>query len=62
MGLFTKVEDRPTPSAVYNWRVYACAALAGSAAIMIGKVYHVLTHELFYQFSRISHALLISGC
>jgi hypothetical protein len=41
MGLFTKVEDRPTPSAVYNWRVYACAALAGSAAIMIGKVYHV---------------------
>jgi hypothetical protein len=36
MGLFTKVEDRPTPAAVYNWRVYACAAMAGSAAIMIG--------------------------
>ncbi|KAF8848523.1 general substrate transporter [Acephala macrosclerotiorum] len=36
MGLFTKVEDRPTPSNVYNWRVYACAILAGSAAIMIG--------------------------
>jgi sugar porter (SP) family MFS transporter len=36
MGLFTKVEDRPTPKSVYNWRVYACAALAGSAAIMIG--------------------------
>lgn len=36
MGLFTKVEDRPTPSQVYNWRVYACAAMAGSAAIMIG--------------------------
>lgn len=51
MGLFTKVEDRPTPSAVYNWRVYACAALAGSAAIMIGKVNHVLTHGLMYQFS-----------
>ncbi|PBP20162.1 putative quinate permease [Diplocarpon rosae] len=36
MGLFTKVEDRPTPSNVYNWRVYAIAAVAGSAAIMIG--------------------------
>ncbi|PMD37565.1 putative quinate permease [Hyaloscypha variabilis F] len=36
MGLFTKVEDRPTPKNVYNWRVYACAAMAGSAAIMIG--------------------------
>lgn len=36
MGMFTKVEDRPTPSAVYNWRVYACAAVAGSAAMMIG--------------------------
>jgi hypothetical protein len=36
MGIFTKVEDRPTPAAVYNWRVYAIAAVAGSAAIMIG--------------------------
>ncbi|CZR56424.1 probable plastidic glucose transporter 4 [Phialocephala subalpina] len=36
MGLFTKVEDRPTPPSVYNWRVYACSMLAGSAAIMIG--------------------------
>lgn len=36
MGHFTKVEDRPTPKSVYNWRVYGCAALAGSAAIMIG--------------------------
>ncbi|CAL3970237.1 unnamed protein product [Diplocarpon coronariae] len=36
MGIFTKVEDRPTPSNVYNWRVYAIAAVAGSAAIMIG--------------------------
>jgi len=36
MGLFTKTEDRPTPSNVYNWRVYICAAVAGSAAIMIG--------------------------
>jgi MFS family permease len=46
MGLFTKVEDRPTPKSVYNWRVYACAALAGSAAVMIGKAYlcPLLTH------------------
>ena len=36
MGLFTKVEDRPTPKSVYNWRVYALASVAGSAAIMIG--------------------------
>lgn len=36
MGLFTKVEDRPTPKEVYNWRVYTLAAVAGSAAIMIG--------------------------
>jgi len=36
MGLFTKVEDRPTPASVYNWRVYVLAAVAGSAAMMIG--------------------------
>lgn len=36
MGLLTKVEDRPTPSAVYNWRIYFSAFVAGSAAIMIG--------------------------
>jgi sugar porter (SP) family MFS transporter len=34
--LLSKVEDRPTPPSVYNWRVYACGAVAGSAAIMIG--------------------------
>lgn len=36
MGLLTLVEDRPTPSAVYNWRVYACAAVASFASMMIG--------------------------
>ena len=36
MGLLTLVEDRPTPQCVYNWRVYFSAAVAGSAAIMIG--------------------------
>ncbi|KAK6004315.1 hypothetical protein QM012_008177 [Aureobasidium pullulans] len=36
MGLLTLVEDRPTPSAVYNWRVYACAAVASFASCMIG--------------------------
>jgi len=36
MGLLTKVEDRPTPKEVYNWRVYFSAFVAGSAAIMIG--------------------------
>jgi MFS family permease len=36
MGLFTLVEDRPTPKAVYNWRVYGCAAIASFASCMIG--------------------------
>lgn len=36
MGLLTLVEDRPTPSQVYNWRVYACAAIASFASAMIG--------------------------
>ncbi|GAA5889883.1 hypothetical protein JCM6882_004353 [Rhodosporidiobolus microsporus] len=34
--LFERVEDRPTPKAVYNWRVYSCAIVAATAAIMIG--------------------------
>jgi len=36
MGLLTLIEDRPTPRAVYNWRVYACAAIASFASMMIG--------------------------
>ncbi|EJT80385.1 quinate permease [Gaeumannomyces tritici R3-111a-1] len=36
MGLLTLKEDRPTPKAVYNWRVYMCAAVASFAACMIG--------------------------
>ncbi|POY72808.1 hypothetical protein BMF94_4217 [Rhodotorula taiwanensis] len=36
VNLFERVEDRPTPKAVYNWRVYSCAVVAASAAIMIG--------------------------
>ncbi|TKX18518.1 quinate permease [Elsinoe australis] len=36
MGLLTLVEDRPTPKAVYNWRVYFCASVASWAACMIG--------------------------
>ena len=36
MGLFSKVEDRPTPPSVYNARVYIAAAVMASAAIMIG--------------------------
>ncbi|KAM3421245.1 hypothetical protein BST61_g1651 [Cercospora zeina] len=35
-GFLTLVEDRPTPRAVYNWRVYACAAVASFASCMIG--------------------------
>jgi len=36
MGILALVEDRPTPKAVYNWRVYACAAVASFASCMIG--------------------------
>ncbi|TWU72904.1 hypothetical protein ED733_004546 [Metarhizium rileyi] len=36
MTLLTLKEDRPTPSAVYNWRVYACAATSSFASCMIG--------------------------
>ncbi|OCT53313.1 putative quinate permease [Cladophialophora carrionii] len=36
MGLLNLVEDRPTPRVVYNWRVYFSAAVAASAAMMIG--------------------------
>ncbi|KAJ2986860.1 hypothetical protein NUW58_g4833 [Xylaria curta] len=36
MGLLTLKEDRPTPKAVYNWRVYATASVASFASCMIG--------------------------
>jgi len=36
MGILTLQEDRPTPKAVYNWRVYTCAAVAAFCAVMIG--------------------------
>jgi sugar porter (SP) family MFS transporter len=36
MGLFALQEDRPTPSCVYNVRVYFCAAVAAFCAVMIG--------------------------
>ncbi|KAH8881472.1 quinate permease [Thozetella sp. PMI_491] len=36
MTLLELKEDRPTPKAVYNWRVYTCAAIASFASCMIG--------------------------
>lgn len=36
MTLLALKEDRPTPKAVYNWRVYAFAAVASFASCMIG--------------------------
>lgn len=36
MGLLTLVEDRPTPPAVYNWRVYVLALVASCGSNMIG--------------------------
>jgi MFS family permease len=36
MGLLALKEDRPTPKAVYNWRVYTAAAIASWASCTIG--------------------------
>ncbi|RJE24009.1 Sugar and other transporter [Aspergillus sclerotialis] len=36
MSILKLVEDRPTPSAVYNWRIYLLAAVASCASCMIG--------------------------
>ena len=35
-NLFEKVEDRPTPPQVYNYRIYMTAIMASAAAIIIG--------------------------
>lgn len=35
-NIFERVEDRPTPNQVYNWRVYSTAIMASAAAIIIG--------------------------
>lgn len=34
--MFEKIEDRPTPANVYNWRIYFTALIASAAAIIIG--------------------------
>lgn len=36
MTLLALKEDRPTPKAVYNWRVYTSATVASFASCMIG--------------------------
>ncbi|KAJ5114258.1 hypothetical protein NUU61_000017 [Penicillium alfredii] len=36
MSILALVEDRPTPRAVYNWRIYLLAAVASCASCMIG--------------------------
>lgn len=36
MGILALKEDRPTPKVVYNWRIYACAAIVSFAACTIG--------------------------
>ncbi|KAK7049886.1 hypothetical protein VNI00_005316 [Paramarasmius palmivorus] len=36
MAKLTKIEDRPTPPEVYNWRVYVNGIIATFAAVMIG--------------------------
>lgn len=36
MSILKLVEDRPTPKAVYNWKVYLLAAVASCTSCMIG--------------------------
>lgn len=36
MGVLAKIEDRPTPPCVYNWRVYLSAIVASFSSCMIG--------------------------
>lgn len=36
MGGFKKIEDRPTPKEVYNWRVYMLAIICGCGALTFG--------------------------
>ncbi|CDS00034.1 probable quinate permease [Sporisorium scitamineum] len=36
MGFLSRVEDRPTPKSVYNWRVWVLSFIAAFASIMIG--------------------------
>jgi hypothetical protein len=38
MAKLSRVEDRPTPEEVYNWKVYANAIAATFAAVAIGYV------------------------
>lgn len=35
-NIFAKVEERPTPPQIYNWRIYATAVLASTASVLIG--------------------------
>ena len=36
MSILKLVEDRPTPKAVYNWKIYLLAAVASCTSCMIG--------------------------
>ncbi|WOO82693.1 putative quinate permease [Vanrija pseudolonga] len=36
MGGFKRIEDRPTPKEVYNWRVYMLACVCGMSALTFG--------------------------
>lgn len=35
-NIFARVEERPTPPQVYNWRIYMTALLASTASVLIG--------------------------
>ncbi|AQZ17318.1 hypothetical protein BZL39_L03890 [Zygosaccharomyces parabailii] len=35
-NVFARMEERPTPGQIYNWRIYTTALLASTAAVLIG--------------------------
>merc|ERR1711939_859719 len=49
MGLLSLVEDRPTPKAVYNWRVWACAAVAYVSAHWLGRKWSLIAWAVLFQ-------------
>ena len=60
--LFAREEDRPTPKAIYNWRVYSCAIVAATAAIMIGLVHLQIQLTELATFANDSFELTLPTC
>src|ERR1700677_1490343 len=69
-NFFKKVEDRPTPPEVYNWKIYFVAAVASAGAATIGydsafiggtMALPSFKKELGFDEMSISHVNLVSA-